>query len=105
MADLMPMPTFDLAVGDPARRPLGRAVLGSLALAALFVVAILPAPALPTMWSRGPWAQSALGVSEQRVGWPDFNELVLGIAAVTAIGTVMVESLVHLSRRRHLPGR
>ena len=50
-------------------------------------------------WRSVIW--SALGVSEQRVGWPDFNELVLGIAAVTAIGTVMVESMVHLSRRRH----
>jgi hypothetical protein len=32
-------------------------VLGSLTLAAVFVLAVLPAPALPTMWSNGPWAQ------------------------------------------------
>src|ERR1035437_10174488 len=57
MVDLTPTPTSALAVGDPARRPAGRAVLGSLTLAALFVLAILPAPALPTMWSNGPWAQ------------------------------------------------
>jgi hypothetical protein len=44
---------------------------------------------------------SALGISEQQVGWPDFNELVLGIAAVTAVLTVMVESLVHHSRHSH----
>ena len=57
MADLTPTPASALAMGDPARRPVGRAVLGSLALAALFVLVILPAPALPTMWSNGPWAQ------------------------------------------------
>ena len=57
MADLTPAPPVVLAVGDPARRPAGQAVLGSLALAALFVLAVLPAPALPTMWSNGPWAQ------------------------------------------------
>lgn len=57
MVDLTPTPTSALAVGDPARRPIGRAVLGSLTLAALFVLVILPAPALPTMWSNGPWAQ------------------------------------------------
>src|ERR1035437_7457910 len=56
MADLTPTPASALAMGDPARRPVGRAVLGSLALAALFVLVILPAPALPTMWSNGPWA-------------------------------------------------
>lgn len=57
MADLSPTPTSTLAVGDPARRSVGRAVLGALTLAALFVLALLPAPALPTMWSNGPWAQ------------------------------------------------
>jgi hypothetical protein len=57
MVDLTPTPTPALAVGDPARRPVGLAVLGSLTVAALFVLAILPAPALPTMWSNGPWAQ------------------------------------------------
>lgn len=57
MADLTPTPASALAMGDPARRPVGRAVLGSLALAVLFVLVILPAPALPTMWSNGPWAQ------------------------------------------------
>ncbi len=57
MADRGPVPTAGLAVGDPVRPPMGRAVLGSLALAALFVLVVLPAPALPTMWSNGPWAQ------------------------------------------------
>jgi hypothetical protein len=52
-----PTPASALAVGDPARRPAGRAVFGSLTLAILFVLALLPAPALPTMWSNGPWAQ------------------------------------------------
>jgi hypothetical protein len=50
-------PTLALAVGDPARRSIGRAVLGSLTLAALFMLAALPVPVLPTMWSNGPWAQ------------------------------------------------
>ena len=44
---------------------------------------------------------SALGISERRVGWPDFNELVLGMAVVTAMVAVVVESLVYLSRQRH----
>src|ERR1039457_7471067 len=29
---------------------------------------------------------SALGISERRGGWPDFNELVLGLAVGTAVG-------------------
>ncbi len=57
MADLTATPTSALAVGDPARRPVGRAVLGLLTLAALFALVTLPAPELPTMWSNGPWAQ------------------------------------------------
>ena len=57
MADPTPMQSSAFAAGDPARRPVGRAVLGSLMVAALFVVAVLPAPTLPTMWSNGPWAQ------------------------------------------------
>jgi hypothetical protein len=43
----------------------------------------------------------AFGVSEQQAGWLDFNELVLGAAAVTAGVTVMPESLLHRARRRH----
>jgi hypothetical protein len=50
-------PTLALAVGDPVRRSIGRAVLGSLVVGGLFVLATLPAPELPTMWSNGPWAQ------------------------------------------------
>jgi hypothetical protein len=57
MADLTATPTSVLAVGDPARRPVGRAVLGLLTLSALFALVTLPAPGLPTMWSNGPWAQ------------------------------------------------
>jgi hypothetical protein len=57
MADLTATPTSVLAVGDPARRPVGRAVLGLLTLSALFALVTLPAPELPTMWSNGPWAQ------------------------------------------------
>jgi hypothetical protein len=44
---------------------------------------------------------SALGISERRAGWPDFNELVLGTAVVTAIMAVVAESLVYLARHRH----
>ncbi len=44
---------------------------------------------------------SVFGVSEQRAGWPDLNELVLGVAAVTACVTVILESLAHSSRHRH----
>jgi hypothetical protein len=50
-------PALALAVGDPVRRSIGRAVMGSLVVGGLFVLATLPAPALPTMWSNGPWAQ------------------------------------------------
>lgn len=57
MTDVTSTPASALAVGDPARRSIGRAVRGSLALATLFVLATLPAPVLPTMWSNGPWAQ------------------------------------------------
>lgn len=32
-------------------------------MAALFVLAILPAPALPIMWSNGPWAQDPYHVA------------------------------------------
>src|ERR1019366_5157732 len=48
---------------------------------------------------------STLGISERRVGWPDFNELVLGMAIVTAIVAVVVESLVYLARHRHAARR
>jgi hypothetical protein len=44
---------------------------------------------------------TAPGISEQQAGWPDLNELVLGTAAVTAVVTVIAESLVHLARQRH----
>lgn len=50
-------PAPQLSVGDPARRLIGRAVLGSLALAALFLLATLPVHAVPTMWAHGPWSQ------------------------------------------------
>jgi hypothetical protein len=46
-----------LSVGDPDRRLIGRAVLGSLALAALFVLATLPVHVVPTMWAYGPWSR------------------------------------------------
>ena len=57
MADPAATPAPALSVGDPARRLIGRAVLGSLALAALFVLATLPEHAVPTMWADGPWSQ------------------------------------------------
>ena len=44
---------------------------------------------------------SVFGVSEQKAGWLDLNELVLGVAAVTAGVTVMLESLPHRSRHGH----
>jgi hypothetical protein len=50
-------PAPALSVGDQDRRLIGRAVLGSLALAALFVLATLPVHAVPTMWANGPWSQ------------------------------------------------
>jgi hypothetical protein len=57
MADPAASPAPELSVGDPVRRLIGRAVLGSLALAALFVLATLPVHAVPTMWAYGPWTQ------------------------------------------------
>ena len=44
---------------------------------------------------------STLGISEQQAGWPVFNELVLGMAVVTAIAAMVVESLVYLARHRN----
>lgn len=48
----------------------------------------------PAIWS-------ALGISGQRGGWPALNELVLVAVAVTALVTMVVESLVLLGRRGH----
>jgi hypothetical protein len=49
------MSAFDLQVNDPRRPLIGRAVLSTLALSALFVVLTLPIAKLPTMWVHGPW--------------------------------------------------
>lgn len=57
MSDAAAVPAPALSVGDQDRRLIGRAVLGSLALAALFILATLPVHAVPTMWANGPWSQ------------------------------------------------
>ena len=49
------MSAIDLPVNDPRRPLIGRAVLSTLALTALFFVFTLPTPRLPTMWVHGPW--------------------------------------------------
>lgn len=49
------VPAIEFPVGDPRRAQIGRAVLGTIVLAALFVVLTLPSPNLPTMWVHGPW--------------------------------------------------
>lgn len=79
---LPPATDSALAVGDAARRPLGRAVFGSLALAAVFVLAFLPAPSLPTMWSNGPWAQDPYHVVVS------FGVMLVPLAAVLCLSRV-----------------
>jgi hypothetical protein len=44
-----------LRVGDPSRRVIGRAVLGSLWLAALFVASAVAAKELPALYVHEPW--------------------------------------------------